>query len=430
MQVCHVQAVASQGGAGTGARLLSRRCVVLFGVAAALFAACLPARAEEPIRETVVDAAWDAVFNRTEGWIGGDAIYSTPLPRGDVLWLFADTIIGKVRDGRRADLQMVNNTLARHALPQAGAAPDPQSVKFLWGSPSDAEKAKAWIVPEPVPGDAAPSKEWFWVGDALVAPSAQGRDRLIVFLWRIASTSGEVFGFRAVGNALAIIDDPAADWTTWRPRQVVVTHAVPVSSADVGRKPEVTWGSKMLLIDEPAGEPQILIYGYRQPTKSPTQLELVLARAPAAAIEEMEQWQFRTVDAWSSSLDDAASQADGLTTEFSVTRIGTKEAPRWVLIHSEPALGERIFARTARSPYGPWSARKEVYHVPGIDKEKKHFTYAAKAHPELSRPDELLVSYVVNSFDFGEGLTNAGIYRPRFIRMPASILPEPPRIAE
>jgi hypothetical protein len=66
-----------------------------------------------------------------------------------------------------------------------------------------------------------------------------------------------------------------------------------------------------------------------------------------------------------------------------------------------------------------------VFQVPAIDQKKKHFTYAAKAHPELSRPGELLVSYVVNSFDFGESSTNAGIYRPRFVRVPITILPEP-----
>ncbi len=76
--------------------------------------------------------------------------------------------------------------------------------------------------------------------------------------------------------------------------------------------------------------------------------------------------------------------------------------------------------------FGPWSAAKPIYQVPNIDAKKKHFTYAAKAHPELSRPGELLVSYVVNSFDFGESATNAAIYRPRFVRVPVSSLPDAP----
>jgi hypothetical protein len=74
--------------------------------------------------------------------------------------------------------------------------------------------------------------------------------------------------------------------------------------------------------------------------------------------------------------------------------------------------------------YGPWPAAKPIYQIPAIDPKKKHFTYAAKAHAELSRPGELLVSYVVNSFDFAESSTNADIYRPRFVRVPVSLLAE------
>ena len=44
--------------------------------------------------------------------------------------------------------------------------------------------------------------------------------------------------------------------------------------------------------------------------------------------------------------------------------------------------------------------------------------YNAKAHPHLSRPGELLISYNVNTFDFwGDFFRDADIYRPRFIRL-------------
>jgi hypothetical protein len=97
----------------------------------------------------------------------------------------------------------------------------------------------------------------------------------------------------------------------------------------------------------------------------------------------------------------------------------------WVLIHSEPLFGSRIFARTSATPYGPWSTATPDYEVPRLDRDKKHFAYAAKAHGELSRPGELLVTYIVNSMDFGENVGNANIYRPRFIRVPLSLVPPP-----
>ena len=78
-------------GALAAAMLLSDPCLV-------------PARADELLTETVPDPGWDAAFDRSEGWIGGDAIYSTPLPGGDVLWLFADTYIGCLNDQRSNEI--------------------------------------------------------------------------------------------------------------------------------------------------------------------------------------------------------------------------------------------------------------------------------------------------------------------------------------
>src|SRR5262249_281552 len=104
-------------------------------VAAPLIIFCLKTGAAEPLTAAAPDPAWDNAFDRGDGWIGGDAIYSTPLPDGDVLWLFADTFIGQVRDGRRQPgVRMVNNTIARHAIPATGGAPNSADVKFLWGS--------------------------------------------------------------------------------------------------------------------------------------------------------------------------------------------------------------------------------------------------------------------------------------------------------
>jgi hypothetical protein len=155
---------------------------------------------------------------------------------------------------------------------------------------------------------------------------------------------------------------------------------------------------------------------------------LVVARVAVDKVEDFTQWRFRTADGWSDQSQDAASLATYVTTEFSVTRLNAGEHPLWVLIQSEAWFGTRVMARTARSMFGPWSKAEPVYQVPNVDSNKKHFTYAAKAHPEISRPGELLVSYVVNSFDFGESSSNASIYRPRFVRVPHGVLPEPPNV--
>ncbi len=380
---------------------------------------------EQPLSEALADEAWDAVFDRMDGWIGGDAVYSTPLPGGDILWLFADTYIGQVRDHRRLPgTRMVNNTLARHARPAPGGAVDPRLVQFLWGPDDDQRHPTAWIQPTAEPADGPQAaRAWYWLADALVIPSHPS-PKLIVFLWRIERAGQGALGFRSIGSAMAIVDNPQADWHQWQPRQVNVVHSIPSSAHDARQSPQIAWGSELIFLPDEAGALQLLVFGYRQPAAGPTQI--ILARVPAGAVEQMERWEFKTRGGWSAKLGDAAPVASNVTTEFSVSRVEHLGGASWVLIHSEPFFGDRILARTADYPFGPWSPATAVYRVAPLDRQKKHFTYAAKAHPELSAPGELLVSYVVNSLDFGESSSNANIYRPRFVRVPLSLLPEPP----
>ena len=240
-----------------------------------------------------------------------------------------------------------------------------------------------------------------------------------------ARTAAGALGFKSVGCSLAIVDDPAADWSTWQPRQFAIPDTFPANAAqDQESATEILWGSD-LFVDSQAEEGATLyVFGCRLRPMGAN--ELVLSRVPAPQVEDMTQWRFRTAGGWSERSADAAGLASSLTTEFSVSKLEIGGKPSWVLVQSEPWFGTRILARTSESMFGPWSASKPVYQVPDVDSKKKHFTYAAKAHPELSRPRELLVTYVVNSFDFGESSSNAAIYRPRFVRVPASVLPEAP----
>jgi hypothetical protein len=93
-----------------------------------------------------------------------------------------------------------------------------------------------------------------------------------------------------------------------------------------------------------------------------------------------------------------------------------------VLVQSEPFLGKRIFVRTAPQPEGPWSPRRAIYSVPEVVKNRSYFTYAAKGHAALSRPGELLVTYLVNSQNFGDLVADTTIYHPKFLRVPAAVV--------
>ncbi len=107
---------------------------------------------------------WNAKFAGTKGWLGGDAAYTVVLKHQRVLWLFGDTLLGTVQDGKRAGAIMVNNTIAL----QTGFAKD-ASIRFLSGESRDGKPAAFFTPTE--------GKGWFWT-QAAVCQS----DRLFVFL--------------------------------------------------------------------------------------------------------------------------------------------------------------------------------------------------------------------------------------------------------
>jgi endo-beta-N-acetylglucosaminidase D len=52
-----------------------------------------------------------------------------------------------------------------------------------------------------------------------------------------------------------------------------------------------------------------------------------------------------------------------------------------------------------------------------MGRDKNIFCYAAKAHPSQGTSEEMLISYVANSFDFWQVVGDASLYWPRFIRV-------------
>ncbi len=86
-------------------------------------------------------------------------------------------------------------------------------------------------------------------------------------------------------------------------------------------------------------------------------------------------------------------------------------------MYTEEGLSQRILGRTADHPWGQWSAPAVLYECPEMACDKKLFCYGAKAHPALSSGQELIVSYIVNSFDFWQVAREADVYWPRFVRV-------------
>jgi hypothetical protein len=80
-----------------------------------------------------------------------------------------------------------------------------------------------------------------------------------------------------------------------------------------------------------------------------------------------------------------------------------------------------IGLRVSRNIEGPWSSFLEIYKPPDIEWSKKYFSYAPKAHPEISdNNNELLITYITNSYQPMDIFEDHRVYYPRFISLSIS----------
>jgi len=396
-----------------------------------------PASAEgRELTATRADPQWDAAFTRTQGWTGGDVIGSVELNDGRTVWMFGDSWVGRVADGKHVPgSRLVNNSIAIHRS-HPGRLDEPPAadeLEFYWGSNDRDGHPTAWIVPRSAKGqaEAGPSGHspptWFWTtGGGVLLPKHQGAARLVLFLFHVGRRNDEnsVWNFEHLGSAMAIVDNPGDRAENWKFRQLSIPYAISAKQSRLDpRREQTSWGMAAF-VDSDAESPGtqfVYIYGVRESRQ--TGKRAVLARVSPADIEQFARWQFYLGGGrWTSDPSKAVTIADEIVSEFSVHRHKGSGHPQFVMVHSQPVFGTEILIRTAPRPQGPWSDPVSVYKVPDVERNATYFTYAAKGHAHLSRPGELLLSYVVNSHDFKSMVDDASIYRPRFVRVPLSAL--------
>lgn len=333
---------------------------------------------------------WERLFHNQQGWIGSDCAYTMPLSEGRILWLFGDTYWGEVRDGKRVNATLVmGNSIAI----QQGKDAKNARIEFLFGKARDG-KPTAFLAPRTPKG-------WFWFGHGM----AEGK-RLWLFLTHIVPT-GEpgVFGFRSAGSWLAEIPDSSPHPSRWRVNlyQVPFYHRSETMHIAFGSAvwSDGTWH---------------YIYGTRDDrSHAPLKRGLLVARAPAGRLNHFTRWQFWVDGKWSHEWRRSSAVGEDIGSEFSVSFVPGLR--RWVTVYSPATLAPEIRIRWAESPTGAWSEPQTVYRCPDVQPGRHVFCYAAKAHPELSAPDELLVTYATNSFEWSEVLNDARLYVPRFVRL-------------
>ena len=358
-----------------------------------------------PVLAASIAPEWTALFDRESGWTGADGIFSIPdnsvdapgtAASGATTFLFSDTAIGEVQpDGSRAPgVRLVNNTLAR----LEGGAPDPSRINFVWAGENG--QPTALVVPDTP--NAQPG-EWYWNQDAIVR---DGRlNSLFLRIGRPASG-----GFEVVGVSLVTFEVGEGLPTD------IAQRDTPFFRPDQPGRGNIQFGAGILENTAEAGAPDpdgyLYVYGVQN---DPFNKKLLVACLRPSDFGRFGLWRFWNGTTWVADLDEAVPVTDRISNELSVTPLADG---RYLLVFQLDAISPRVAVRYGESPVGPWGEVQEVYTCPEAATEPDTFCYDAKAHPHLSAPGELLVSYNVNTFDFfGDFFRDADIYRPRFIRL-------------
>ena len=330
----------------------------------------------------------DKKFRRTEGWIGADGAFSVRLSDTRTLWLFSDTWVGTIAGGKRKPVTMVNNTIGV----QEGRGADATITYAI--QKGDDGKYKAIFVPPD-------GKGWFWL---FAGHFADGK--LHVFLPRMDKTgAGGAFGFKGIDLWLGTVSNPTDDPTKWK----IAYAKVPFADQTGERKR--SYGAAVY-----RDEKHVYVYGHEEaPAKLFPSRKLLVARAPVDKLADFDSWRFYSDGEWKPDAKDATPQVGGLGSELSVVRVAGLN--RYALVYSENGLSDKIVGRFADAPEGPWSEPVLLYTCPEMKRDKKTFTYAAKAHAHLAGENELVVSYAVNSFDLAPVINNADLYWPTFVRV-------------
>jgi Domain of unknown function (DUF4185) len=349
---------------------------------------------------------WTAMFDQHSGWTGADGIFSIPLngdegfgehnERGS-LFVFSDTFIGEV-DGagnRLPGTTMINNTMA--FLPAGD--PDPETIDFFYRQPGG-NPASVFVpgTPNSEPGD------YYWLCDGISLP-----DGVYILAWRMHSIDN---WFYRMGISMLRIPHgstyPWDDYQQWD---------VPLRVAATEDRGEISFGSGIMPNTVRAGAPHpdgyIYIYGLEE---VPFGKHLLAARTPQNDFPYVDTWEFFDGTNWVQGAENAARLTDRVSSELSVTPLPNGQ---FICVFDVDTITRTVGFRIGATPRGPWTNTRAIYTstVPDEFPIEGVWCYNAKAHPHLSEPGELLISYNVNCTDFWAHFSYADIYRPRFIRL-------------
>lgn len=351
---------------------------------------------------------WTALFNGQHGWLGADGIFGIPdngvdnqkPPYTNTMLIFSDTMIGDIADGK-----LINSYGGAHnsiAIVKNRDA-KPSSIHFDWAKDSKGMPS-SFFSPHTLgskPGD------YFWLGDGCVCPETGGKT--YIFAYRVTTTGSGAWDFATVGTVLITL--PKGSQPPFEDQRQKDT---PLFFTKTSTEGTGSFGAGIMANTVSAKVPNpdgfVYVYGTRGKTK-----KVLVARLKPENFENFSEWRYWDGSSWSDDINKSAPIADRASDELSVTPLSDG---RYLMVFETDGIGPTVGMRIGRTPYGPFGPIIKVWDCSADLKTKGFYAYNAKAHPSLSKPGELLISYNINSFNWNSDIKlYPNLYHPRFIRI-------------
>lgn len=327
-----------------------------------------------------LDSLFTAYADKGKGWTGGDSAYSLPLPDKSTLWLFSDSFVGPVlaHHSRSITTPILHNMFVL----QKGT-----SLHSVYGG----------TYTHPTPLVTAPgASQLFFSGDGILDNSGHSISVLYTeFTW--------TGGLATLGTYLASFSLPGLTLEN--------LHRLDVGPA------RVEWLSWLLPY-----KGYTYIYGFGGSSWSK---QMYIARVTGTNLAS--SWSYFTGKGWSTDPQAIQPVLSNMASEYSVTQLG--KVFLLVTMHEVKPYDNAIYGYLAPTPAGPFTDPTLLYKVPYSGPlGEKHFgtstvyPYDAIAHPDLSPPGRVLISYCMDTLSSSALYRNIDIYKPRFVNLDLKVV--------
>ncbi|MDA0871929.1 MAG: DUF4185 domain-containing protein [Firmicutes bacterium] len=160
----------------------------------------------------------------------------------------------------------------------------------------------------------------------------------------------------------------------------------------------------------------IYIYGYKSVLGF---RQLIVSRVKPIDLWNVDAYEYFNGSTYERDFKNVSPILDHVSCEMSVTFINAGPyKDKFIAIMTYDTNTKYVAFSLGDSPSGPFTEPQKIFVTSEQDIYKSTtYTYNAKAHPHLSHPEDILISYNTNTYNFEHNMSHAYIYRPRFIRL-------------